>query len=278
MIELPKNISPSIETLQQLAIWQQEIDELHEFNDKNSKAKSSFSNKNRLGNKAFDEIKEKLEAMCVGSVRCAYCEDSKADEVEHIFPKDLYPEKCFEWENYVYACGTCNGPKNNKFAVFRRDNGQFEKVNIKIDNIVQKPPEGSPVLINPRIENPMDYCILDIKDTFKFVIIAQKGTREYIKADFTYNEVLRLNQQREYLRQARKSAYVNYKSRLVSIKLKIDADADPEEINTLIQSLKEEHHRTVWKEMQRWHLIGELNPIDKELDDLFSALPKSLDW
>ena len=28
--------------------------------------------------------------MCSGAERCHYCEDSKADEVEHLLPKDAY--------------------------------------------------------------------------------------------------------------------------------------------------------------------------------------------
>ena len=47
-----------------------------------------------------------------------YCEDSVGDEVEHHRPKNLYPDHTFLWDNYLYACGPCNGPKNNRFAVF----------------------------------------------------------------------------------------------------------------------------------------------------------------
>jgi hypothetical protein len=35
------------------------------------------------------------------------------DEAEHINPKDLYLERVFDWANYLYACGPCNGPKSN---------------------------------------------------------------------------------------------------------------------------------------------------------------------
>jgi len=47
-----------------------------------------------------------------------YCEDSAAVEVEHHHPKAHYPELAFAWENYLYACGPCNRPKNSKFAIF----------------------------------------------------------------------------------------------------------------------------------------------------------------
>lgn len=42
--------------------------------------------------------------------------DSAADEVEHIAPKALFPERVFDWTNYIYACGPCNGPKSNRYS------------------------------------------------------------------------------------------------------------------------------------------------------------------
>ena len=59
-----------------------------------------------------------------------YCEDSVADEVEHFRPKDLYPDVVFAWRNYLYACGQCNGGKNNRFSIVRaghrRIGGRYE--------------------------------------------------------------------------------------------------------------------------------------------------------
>ncbi|MBX3729546.1 MAG: hypothetical protein KF858_10215 [Candidatus Sumerlaeia bacterium] len=37
-----------------------------------------------------------------------YCEDSRATDIEHIRPKEHYPEVAFVWENYAYACNVCN--------------------------------------------------------------------------------------------------------------------------------------------------------------------------
>lgn len=278
MIKLSLNISPDKEHLDNLLQWQKEIDTVHTFKERSEKAKNLFSSKNKKGNKTFDAIKVKLTAMCSGAERCVYCEDSKADEVEHVFPKDLYPGKCFDWNNYVYACGTCNGPKNNKFAVFRSDNGAFQLVNKKVNDELLEPVPGEAALINPRNDDPMDYCILDIKETFKFVILAKEGTKEHQKAFYTYNEVLRLNEQREYLRQARKTAYQNYKSRLFHYRVEKDNGASKAELQILTDNLKVEAHPTVWKEMQRWHLKNILVKVDKVLDDLFLVVPESLQW
>ncbi len=118
MIKLPTQISPSKKALEGLRKYQSEIDKLPTFEEKSRKAKVVFPKRNKNGNKVFDEIKIKLTEMCSGARRCIYCEDSVGDEVEHIHPKNLYPEMCFCWENYVYACGKCNGPKGDQFAVF----------------------------------------------------------------------------------------------------------------------------------------------------------------
>jgi len=123
MLQVTNIIKPEQSILDALAGYQKEIDDLHHsrFEVKRSKAKESFSQKNKKGNSVFDAIKIKLLEISPGIERCVYCEDSKCDEVEHIYPKDLYPQYCFVWSNYVYACGTCNAPKNNKFkSSFRR--------------------------------------------------------------------------------------------------------------------------------------------------------------
>ena len=156
MIQLLSNISPSTSTLNKLKEYQGEIDSLHSFELKSEKAKDIFPKKNRVGNIVFDEIKIKLEEMCSGARRCVYCEDSVGDEVEHIHPKDLFPNLCFHWDNYVYACGNCNGPKSNKFAIFRIDNGAFQILNPPKGAKASEPPDGNDAMINPRIEDPLN--------------------------------------------------------------------------------------------------------------------------
>src|SRR5262245_8650268 len=70
---------------------------------------------------AFATIKRELAAISYGVSRCAYCEDSAADEIEHIWPKSLFPQLTFQWSNYAFACGPCNGPKGNRFATVAAD-------------------------------------------------------------------------------------------------------------------------------------------------------------
>lgn len=277
MIQLPANIEPAEAIMGKLIEYQRGINALGTFKLRSEKAKDIFSQKNKIGNQVFDAIKIKLTEMCSGARRCVYCEDSVGDEVEHIHPKDLFPGLCFDWNNYVYACGNCNGPKNNKFAIFRSDNGDFYPVNPPRGQSAVEPPPGEDTMINPRRENPLDFCMLDLVSTFQFVIIKESGTKDHIRADYTFNEVLRLNE-REFLRQARKNAYINYKSRLGYYNSEKEKHANPDKLIKLMENLKQEAHPTVWKEMQRQHLQGILMNIDKDLDDLFIKSPEALIW
>ncbi len=277
MLKVPETIQPLQATLDVLAAYQKDINDLSTFEEKSKKAKDSFSNRNQKGNIVFDAIKVKLLEICPGIERCVYCEDSKCDEVEHIYPKDLYPQHCFEWSNYVYACGPCNGPKNNQFAIFRADNGLYHEVNPPKRQKATEPPTGDSVLINPRVDNPFDFCRLDLK-TFKFAIIAQPNTKEYTRANYTYNTVLRLNEQRDYLRKQREMAYSNYKARLESYTNKKNDAAPQVQLDKMIANLKRESHPTVWKEMQRHYNIGLLEEIDAELNGFFKQSPEALTW
>ncbi len=156
---------------------------------------------------AFNDVKAKLIQMCSGAERCHYCEDSKADEVEHILPKAVYPNLCYEWVNYFYSCGTCNSPKKSQCAVI--DPVTFTLIDLtpQSGRTVQQNPTaiGITAIIDPVIDNPMNYFFLDIKDTFSFSEYPEPNTIEYKRAKYTL-EILRLNE-RVYLNKARKKSY-----------------------------------------------------------------------
>lgn len=70
--------------------------------------------------------------------KCMYCESKVLHtyygDVEHIKPKDTYPQLEFEWDNLGFVCAQCNGKKSNKYD------------------------ENTPYL-NPYQEDPADYVI-----------------------------------------------------------------------------------------------------------------------
>ena len=280
MIELRKDISPSSVTLNKLKKFQDAINAFSTFQEKSQKAKELFPKKNKKSNEVFQEVKKCLTEMCNSTRRCVYCECSLGDEVEHIFPKDLFPEKCFDWSNYVYACGPCNGPKNNKFAVYKKTDGAFVEVNPPNGTPSSKPPKGDAVLINSRIENPLDFAILDLSGTFKFYPLPSLDEKGKKRVEYTYNEVLRLNDsEREPIRQARQNAFGMYKARLFEYVTKLKAGQPKTILDKLIEGIKKEAHPTVWKEMQRYYKIDKLSLVDDELKKLFDdAGPEALTW
>lgn len=278
MLKVNSAIKPPADTLVNLKLYQDDVNKEVTFGNRVSLAKKNFSKYNKKKNKVFDAIKASLLEISPGIERCAYCEDSKCDEVEHIHPKDFYPELCFTWENYVYACGTCNGPKNNLFALYDTSTKEIIELNKLTGNdLLHGLPAGEKIFIDPRIEDPFDYCTLDLR-TFLFNITAQANTFEYIKAEYTFNQVLRLNTQREYLRLQREQAYDNYKNRLIAYKQMKDAGATPEKLQRIIANLKREGHPTVWKEIQRQHRLQKLSEIDTDFDKLLITCPEALLW
>ncbi|WP_305816300.1 hypothetical protein [Photobacterium leiognathi] len=76
-----------------LSTKQSVIDSEQTYANKVAKGKSLWNNKSTA---QFRKVRAKLEKICVGKRRCNYCEDSVADEVEHIKPKDIYPSQVFD--------------------------------------------------------------------------------------------------------------------------------------------------------------------------------------
>ena len=98
MLQLPSLILPST-AQNQLLKWQSDIDNIADYKARIKEGKQHFSKRNRPSNTTFSKVRKVLIEMCSGARRCGYCEDSVADQVEHIAPKDLYPEFVYVWEN-----------------------------------------------------------------------------------------------------------------------------------------------------------------------------------
>lgn len=88
-------------------------------------------------NKTFREIRETLGRMASGLERCMYCEDNEGTAIEHFWPKTHYPERAFDWLNYLLACSRCN-------SNYKRDEFPIDAT-------------GNPLLVNPVEEDPLDH-------------------------------------------------------------------------------------------------------------------------
>ncbi|RYZ46508.1 MAG: aminoglycoside phosphotransferase, partial [Myxococcaceae bacterium] len=272
MIQLPP-LRLDAKVAKKLKEYQGEVLSPRGYTARVAEAKRLFSRYNAKKNATFTNVKEVLTRMCSGARRCSYCEDSAADEVEHIWPKDLYPERVFLWDNYCYACGPCNGPKNNQFAVFigasrtptplahpKRKRGQPEPT-------LKKPAAGRPVLLDPRKDDATRWLTLDILGTFQFVVTAKEGTRDAARAEYTL-DVLKLN--RAPLPTARREAFEGYRARLREYCEEKLAGAPAARLTLLRNALLRISHPTVWVEMKRHHAKV------PALKSLFAEVPEAL--
>lgn len=257
----------SAAAISRLRQYQDAVDVKPTFPEKAAEGKKLFSKYNKKTNVVFKVVRGNLADMSGGTIRCNYCEDSNANQVEHIYPKNYYPERCFNWQNYCYSCGPCNQPKSDKFAIF--DNATNLEFNLKNLPPDTQPQPGTALLIDPRSDEPLDFLFLDTLDTFKFVAFADEP-KEIRRADYTI-EVLGLNS-RSYLVRARKIAFGNYRGRLFEYVHKKEGGATNAVLTALADSLKSEHHQSVWHEMIRQR------SSHSEIDDLFNRAPEALTW
>jgi uncharacterized protein (TIGR02646 family) len=247
MIALPQ-IDPDEAVLEQLATWQALVDGEPGYAEQVARAQREWILRNRKGNVTFDEVRALLTEMCCGGRRCMYCEDSLADEVEHIWPKGLYPGLVFSWLNYLYTCGSCNREKGSRFKLT---------------------PSGLAILIDPRREDPMALLHLDLRQTFRLLPAPGLPAPNRERAEYT-RRLLPLNS--DALVKQRRAAYGHYRARLTEyIQHRAQRTPAPR-LNRLRGALRRLDHPTVWREMQRQH--RQL----PELTDLFAAAPEALGW
>src|ERR1700679_2460550 len=108
MIQLPQQELDK-KTAGELEKLQAEIDEMPDFAKRAEKAQSLWHSKGgKAGLEAFVTIGAELYKMCVFFGVCNYCEQSEANDIEHIFPKSFFPGFTFLWTNYLLACKQCN--------------------------------------------------------------------------------------------------------------------------------------------------------------------------
>src|SRR5436305_7745883 len=135
-------------------------------------------------NKAFREIREVLRRMAPGIERCMYCEDSHGTAIEHFWPRADYPDRAFDWLNYLIACSECN-------SNYKRDRFPLDVA-------------GQPLLVNPAEEDPLDHLSLTTS-TGDYHPLSLKGNSSI--------GVFGLN--RAILAEGRRDAWVSMQSLLV---------------------------------------------------------------
>lgn len=193
---------PAASALDALARKQSRVDAHPTYEARVAAAKRAWASGNR-STQVFTRIKRTLTQLSPGLKRCVYCEDSEGREIEHVHPKDWCPERVFRFDNYVFACGGCNGPKGNRYGVVH---GLQVEEQHRGDQVVP-PRDGPPALLDPRVDDPLAFLELDLS-TFRFLVRDDIGAGDAARARFTL-EVLHLND-RDHLIDARRSFYRAY--------------------------------------------------------------------
>jgi hypothetical protein len=253
-----------------LAELQAALDALPSYPEQVAAAKSRWGSKPAA---LFVEVRNALAAQTSGNRRCHYCEDSMADEVEHVRPKDIYPGHTFKPGNYVFACGPCNGPKSNLFAVLVRRAGQPPRLvdvgGRKKDDPVVKPRAGTAALIDLQREDPLALLWLDF-DTGRYVPDTDdEASEEALRASYTI-KLLRLNERDDLVR-GRRAAVSGFLSRLQRW-VQEHQQWSAAEQQQFVDDFRVERYRGVWERMRanRAQL--------PQLDALLNQAPQALQW
>ena len=258
--------------------------------DKPAAANAAWTN--RTANAAFEEIRQVLESMCVGTGICNYCESNEATDIEHISPKAFFPELAFVWANYLLACKICNTHyKLDKIAVFNPF-GSTTRYDVPRGT---QPPTTDAMFINPRSEDPLHFLELNLRTG---VILEKQpaGSRDYLRAKYTL-EALGLDR-RDALREAREARTKDVFKKLqyavsvaeatnfADLEIVINtnepfiildstrplADVKRELLDSIRNAIVTAPHPTVWVEMKQQHVHY------PRIADLFTRLPEALTW
>lgn len=254
MIKLPhEELDPA--SRNHLATWQIEYSRLATKMEQ----EKAWNNQRRCAD--FKPIEDALKRMLDQCEYCMYCEDNRAKQVEHFWPRAIYPELAFEWLNYLFVCGDCNSRKSDQFATIA-SSGDVTKINAESPNRCDRP-----ALINPRYEDPLDYFYLDILGkTFMLTVHQNLTESERKRANITKKFVPALDD--DLLNEERRTHYGTFMSdleRYIEGRRKNDDNL----MQCHVGRIRRHRHRSVFREMQRqWSIVPELRP-------LFEAAPEA---
>ncbi|HLP57065.1 MAG TPA: HNH endonuclease [Fluviicola sp.] len=260
------------------------------FLEKTAEAQNLWGSKGGVtGKQAFEKIRAELYNLCVFVGVCNYCEQSEANDIEHIHPKSFFPEFSFVWDNYLLACKQCN-------SAFKLDKCYIIDPSDELFSVPRKtePPHKTHALINPRTENPNDFMVLNLK-TFRFMPLPDLSKKDENRVKATL-EILALNE-RDVLIEARKSAsrhFYDLFERLVRIResssiVELEQCLYPNEEfinrNLTIGEIQEQltlsfkKHITKNQHPSVWHSIKIIaSRTDERWINLFNRFPEALHW
>jgi hypothetical protein len=267
--------SPIATDLLALSVKQAVIDAHATHANQVAEAQKLWSTKNPV---LFARVRGALSHGSPSPVFCHYCEQSEEAAIEHIYPKAHFPERTFQWPNYLLACTRCNSTyKGEKWTIFEPTSGSaMTELDLAT---TPRPIVGSiSLFIDPRCENPLDYIELNLASGY-FNAVSGMSPMDERRAEFTFDDALKLN--RGKLPRCRKNQYTVYLQKLRDyVALRATAVAaspsatmiPTSDMNAIKADILDDPHPTVWAEMKRQHTLI------LELGALFTAAPEALSW
>lgn len=263
--------------LNHLKKHQAKIDALPSYKAQVLQSKRAWQSKkkSKAQKSAFNSVEKELQKIAPGKIRhCQYCESNIGTNIEHVYPKGWFPNLTFNWTNFLWACQQCNGIyKIAQFQLFEAPDSS-KTINLRANKKFKAPPNEDAVFINPRVDNPMDYLILNLESGLFQIIANDPRSRAYKRAQYTL-ATLRLNR-RQHLASERQQAYHTYTQLLVEYITarfeSLDLPLANKRCLQLQKTILSMPHPTVWKEMQR-----QSNQI-ASLSAYFALAPEALAW
>lgn len=130
-------------------------------------------------------VKAHLKQMAGGRERCMYCSDSAGTDIEHFWPKSVYPERMFRWLNMLLCCTGCG--RDCKGSKFPLDKGQ-------------------PALLDPTVDDPWEFLDFSPATGILFARMSRngsttvKGTETVRVFQFAKRDAVTLGYQRSFRR------------------------------------------------------------------------------
>jgi uncharacterized protein (TIGR02646 family) len=194
-----------------------------------------------------------LQKMAGSRQRCMYCVDSQGSDIDHFRPKAIFPEKLFDWENFVLSCTHCGRFKGNDFP---EANGQA-------------------LLINPTSVDPWEHLEFD-PETGNLTARFDLATDSFSSMGETTVERLRLD-----AREGVSAGYLKTYTRIVdyvegSLPLISSGSLSPELFASEI-ARQDDHGLLGWCLSPRGQTVPVFDRLFKESPESWEAASKSID-
>ncbi|MSP01323.1 MAG: HNH endonuclease [Acetobacteraceae bacterium] len=220
-------------------------------------ARDLFSSK--AGN-SFDEIRSTLSDMSPPGKACFYCERDRYRDIDHIRPIRFFPETCFSWQNFVYACTRCNQDAKRDQVWIINESGELLKYD-RSTPLGTALPRGLHALIDIRHEDPLEFLALEL-ETGLFVAIGQDAVTR-LRGCFT-RDLFGLNSDDlSKIRRQMRETFILYLTRYSDA----TRAGDPDAAERALDEIKELPHPTVLDEIRRQA------PSDSRTAPLLDGLP-----